>query len=527
VTATGSVGQRVRVTGHDAGAGLPGRTIFDGLAGLTARAPWCWPTLLTLAFGFYQVGRPELWRDELASWSFATRPLPSLMAAAHRSGATQLAYYLALHVWIAAFGDSVDTMRALSVLAMAAAAACVTLIGRRLAGTRAGLISGLVFALVPSVSRFAQEVRFYALAVFAATLATLLLLRALDRPSARRWVAYALCLALLGYIDVVALSVVVGHAGGEALRWRRDRDAGAAWFAPAAAAGLAACLPLVVVGVTQQGGQIDWVPRPGLSFFTLSFFARNLLYSTSVAAALIVLAVLALAAAWREAAFMTAVAVLPVAAVWLISEGPHSYFFPRYLLMTVAAWAVVVGIGLSRLNVRAAAAAVAVVAVLGAGDQQVVREPGAHNWSTYPVGSGGYYPGFAEAAAVIARQARAGDGAVYQGDGNAAGWMMTGYGIQYYLSQDLRHGVPAPRELFIAEPPAKAGVLYARPCKQMAACLGGEQRIWVVGDTRNLSKILAPGQAAVLRQRGYRLSHATDVPGLTVFLLVRDKASAR
>ncbi|HLI42828.1 MAG TPA: hypothetical protein VKV35_14445, partial [Streptosporangiaceae bacterium] len=96
------------MAGRDAGAPLPGRTAAGGLAGLTARAPWCWPALLTLALGFYQVGRPELWRDELASWTFATRPLPSLMDAARRSGATQLAYYLALHVWIAAFGDSVD-----------------------------------------------------------------------------------------------------------------------------------------------------------------------------------------------------------------------------------------------------------------------------------------------------------------------------------------------------------------------------------------------------------------------------------
>jgi hypothetical protein len=34
----------------------------------------------------------------------------------------------------------IDAMRALSVLAMAAAAACVTLVGRRLAGARAGLV---------------------------------------------------------------------------------------------------------------------------------------------------------------------------------------------------------------------------------------------------------------------------------------------------------------------------------------------------------------------------------------------------
>ena len=144
------------------------------------RVPWCWPALLTLALGFYQVGRPELWRDELASWSFGTRPLSSLLATARHTGGTQLAYYLLLHLWIMAFGDSVDAMRSLSVLAMAAAAACVTLVGRRLAGPRAGLFSGLVFALVPSVSRFAQEVRFYSLEVLIATLATLLLLRALE-----------------------------------------------------------------------------------------------------------------------------------------------------------------------------------------------------------------------------------------------------------------------------------------------------------------------------------------------------------
>jgi len=207
------------------------------LAGSAGRVAWCWPALLTLALGWYQVGRPELWRDELASWSFATRPLSSLIATTPHTGATQLVYYVLLHVWIMAFGDSVDAMRCLSVLAMAGAASAVTLVGRRLAGIRAGLISGLVFALVPSVSRFAQEVRFYALEVLVATVATLLLLRALDRPSARRWLAYAACLALLGYVDLVALSVVAGHAGGAALHRYRDRERGQLWFAAAAPAG--------------------------------------------------------------------------------------------------------------------------------------------------------------------------------------------------------------------------------------------------------------------------------------------------
>ena len=85
-------------------------TVSD-LARRAARLPWCWPALVTLVLGFYQVGRPELWRDELSSWSFGTRPLSSLIATARHTGATQLAYYLVLHVWIMAFGASVDAMR--------------------------------------------------------------------------------------------------------------------------------------------------------------------------------------------------------------------------------------------------------------------------------------------------------------------------------------------------------------------------------------------------------------------------------
>jgi hypothetical protein len=173
VTVTGYAPDDLAPTRPDgSGTGIPARrTAFDDLADRAARLPWCWPALLTLAFGVYQVGRPELWRDELASWSFASRPVPDLIA------------------------------------------------------------------LVPSVSRFAQEARFYAFAVLAATLATLLLLRALDRPSAPRWLAYTASLALLGYVDVVALSVLAGHAAGAVLRYRHRRTAGCCGSCPPSRAG--------------------------------------------------------------------------------------------------------------------------------------------------------------------------------------------------------------------------------------------------------------------------------------------------
>ncbi len=219
---------------------------------------------------------------------------------------------------------------------------------------------------------------------------------------------------------------------------------------------------------------------------------------------------------------MTALAIAPVAAVWLVSQGPYSYFFPRYLLLTVGAWAILAGIGLSRLDARIAAVAVLVVAVLGAGDQQVIREPGAHSWPSYPTGQGGSYLDYAGAAAFVARQARAGDGIVYQADEHQQRWLMIGYGLQYYLARVMPNGVPVPRELFVAATAAKAGTLYPVPCPHPAACLGAEPRIWVVGSgyAKSPYQAVTPAQATLLRQH-YRLIRVKRVRSLTIFLLAR------
>jgi hypothetical protein len=88
---------------------------------------------------------------------------------------------------------------------------------------------------------------------------------------------------------------------------------------------------------------------------------------------------------------------------------------------------------------------------------------------------------YASAAAFVARQARVGDGIVYQAREHQDSWLMVGYGLQYYLARDMPNGVPVPRELFIAHTAAEAGTLYPEPCEQPAACLGAERRIWVIG----------------------------------------------
>ncbi|MEY9969612.1 hypothetical protein ABIA33_007701 [Streptacidiphilus sp. MAP12-16] len=141
---------------------------------------WLWPMVLTLVLGLYKLSQPELWRAELASWSAASRSVPQLFRLLGHVDTSSGAYYLFLHFWIKIFGDSIVALRLPSVLAMAGAAGCVALLGRRMFSSSAGVLAGLAFAVMPAVSRYAQEARSYAFTILGVTVATMLLLRALE-----------------------------------------------------------------------------------------------------------------------------------------------------------------------------------------------------------------------------------------------------------------------------------------------------------------------------------------------------------
>ena len=275
------------------------------------------PTAVTAALGLYQINGPILWRDELATWSAASRTPPQLWAMVHNVDAVLGLYYLGLHLWMAAFGDSAAALRLPSALAMRGAAAVVALTGRRLGGTRVGLISGLIFAVIPSVSRYAQEARPYAFATLFAALATLLLLRAMERPTWLRWGCYALALAAVGASNLIALCVLAAHAaivatdfspahgahrrrgrGGRRPRPARRRPgrpgrplALLGWFSLAAIIGVALDAPVVIEGHAQSSSQIGQQPVPHVValFGVINGLWPELFSSTPVALAVIAL----------------------------------------------------------------------------------------------------------------------------------------------------------------------------------------------------------------------------------------------
>ncbi|WP_091069078.1 glycosyltransferase family 39 protein [Micromonospora humi] len=173
---------------------------------------WAVPGLLTLAVTLVGIGHAQLWRDELATWSAATRPLPDLARLTGTIDAATGPYYLLMHAWTALAGTSPTALRLPSALAMAGAAALTARLGARLAGDRAGLLAGLLFSVLPATSRYGQEARPYALATLLAVLATLLLVDGLRRPTWRRWAGYAVAVAALGLLHLIALTLLAAHA---------------------------------------------------------------------------------------------------------------------------------------------------------------------------------------------------------------------------------------------------------------------------------------------------------------------------
>lgn len=534
---------------------------------VTAYLTWGAPVVVAAALGLFEVGVPQLWRDELASWSAASRTLPQLWAMVHNIDAVLGVYYLGLHLWMAVFGDSATAMRIPSVIAMAAAAGVVALIGRRLGGGAAGLASGLVFALVPSVSRYAQEARPYAFAMLFAALATLMFLRAMERPSWSRWALYSLVLAAAGVANLIAVTVAAGHLlvllvdfcqrtvriggdgtpeSGRALPGGRPAPEGSpltllARFCVSVVVSAVLVSPLVIEGHSQQGWQIGGTPSPHVAQLIgiSGGIWQELFASVPAAAVVMVLALVALVAAPDArrrviACYALAFAIVPVVAVWVLSRGSTSYWTFRYMLFTVAAWSVGAGLGIAYLSERArrwrlarfsgslsprfvaAAVLIAVVGLVGIHDQLALRQYEAHNLWAYPeMPSNGQPVDYQAAAAVVAANERPGDAIAYQvGDSNH---YQVDTSIAYYLQ-----GKRSPAPVFQAETQVQADSLEPVECADPAACITGTPRIWVVFVTHlapDPFSALEPSQAALLQTLGYQVQTLYQENGISVALL--------
>ena len=177
-------------------------------------------TLLRFLF----IGAKSMWLDEVYSLVFSASPWPAFVRTMVGREANMVAYYLLLRPWLA-LGDGEGTVRALSALFGVATIPLLYALGARLFGRGAGAIAAAVLAVHAFAVKYSQEARGYSLLMLVAVAAGVLLVRAVERPTPRAWIAYAIVGSLVVYAHFYGVLVLGAQWLSLApLLWRR-RDA--------------------------------------------------------------------------------------------------------------------------------------------------------------------------------------------------------------------------------------------------------------------------------------------------------------
>jgi mannosyltransferase len=546
--------------GSRAGAtAVTGRGSVRRSRGLAAIAAWYWPAAAAAAvmtvFGLWGLVRDNSMGNDEVTTRYAA--MLSLHQLAHLLGnvdAVHGTYYLFMHAWIA-LGSTATVLRVPSLIAMVAAAAMVAITGTRLTGSPwAGLFSGLIMAMTPSISYYTQTARSYALVlacVVAATLALMRVLRAEESagggPHLRMWVLYGALMTVASYLNEMALLVLAAHAVTVLLA-RHGRRVFEHFVLTAVVTGVLVA-PLLLLSVRERAA-IGWIGRPGfheLGILFHDYFGGKTLVSLIIFA-FAVAAVLpprgwqwrqwrkgirdgagpedATAAWWeRSGVSLPSVAlpllVLPAGLLFAESLVTHPLYVDRYVLYGEAGAALLAGGGCYRVGqwlvhqagprLRGVAARRALLVIPGVvaclcalllnlSTQDKIRLP---QRSQFDFGSASFYLG---------AHARDGDGVLF---------------INSFFRK-ARYGYPADfrniTDLTMAQTPQQAGTFNGtdKPFASVQPLMLSYQRIWTVGNAP--SATLASTQMrneSMLLMRDFRLAGHQHFAGITVTLWVR------
>ncbi|MFJ4682301.1 glycosyltransferase family 39 protein [Streptomyces sp. NPDC088789] len=219
------------------------------------------PCVLSLALGLWGVRREgTLWRDEVVTYDMALRTPGRLWGTLADADAVHGLHYLLMQGLFRLFGDDADRLLVLrlpSVLATAAACGLLALLGRHLAGPRAGLAAGVVLAVLPPVQRYAQEGRSYALVLALVVWATYLLVRAVGTGRVRFWAGYGAVVLGACLLHEFAVLVLTAHVLVVPAHRRRA-------FLGAALPVCVLLAPLALLSATQSA-QVAWIGGIGLT----------------------------------------------------------------------------------------------------------------------------------------------------------------------------------------------------------------------------------------------------------------------
>ncbi|MGI8648076.1 MAG: glycosyltransferase family 39 protein [Mycobacteriales bacterium] len=475
---------------------------------LTVNTYWWLPTLMALVIIRYGAGRPVLGWDELATLSAAPRSVGELVGLASNIDAVLTPYYLFMHFWIQLFGDSEVALRMPSILSTAAAVGVTSMLARRLFSSKVALLTGLLLAVMPAITHYGQQARPYGFSLFFAVLATLLLFRALDHPSWWRWAGYGTATALLGLFHVLGLLLLLGHAAVMADHWRREgswkeriaqRGPYLRWIAAVGVAVLF-CLPLASIGLGQRS-QLFWLPP--MEWRSLENLPDGLFGSSAIGLVLMGVALSARSHNRLVIGQLTAIALLPVAGLYLMSFATPMWV-PRYLIYTLAVWCLLAAVTMAG-NRLGTLVIFALVLAIGVPSHQLLRQTVGQQQIDYRV-----------AMRVIGQNYQPGDGIVYD---PASAWSVRP-AVRYYLPKNR------PRDVLVTKTAAQDHSLDAQECARSEDCLRGVPRVWIFRPVSYNSTLDDfSGQVPRTLRREYTLTMTWRVANSTIEVYSRASGS--
>ena len=515
---TASAGNPVTVHGPDPAAPGPRRA---RLAGGAAWMPLI-PALVTLAIALYQIQRPSLWRDEGATLAAVHRSLPQLLHMLGHTDVVHGAYYVLMWFWTRAAGTSELALRFPSAVGMAVAAGVTAALGRRLVSARAGLAAGLVFAVLPSVTWYAQNARSYALVTALATIASYLLVRAMAAGPGRRWrwlAGYGVTVAAMGLGNIFALLLIPAHGLTLALWARHDRgveaaDAGAApaggapagqgrpvvrgWLIASAAA-LVVASPVVLISIGQRS-QVSWLkPLDAAQIASV----RQLLGPPALAATVLLVTVATFAFCALRGRLATDVPsrLLALSLPWLLlppavllaASAAHPVYSLRYIMFCAPAAALLAGAGLAALGWAGGAVGLALIVLVALPGQASDRRVGSHSEN------------LRQLSHLVAVHSRPGDALLFP----------------RLSDREFEAAYPSPyrplRDITLSQTPTQSATLLGTSASDslIRSRLASVHRLWVV-ETGN-----ERGSVPLLNGLGFQVAHRWTVSGIWLVLYTR------
>jgi mannosyltransferase len=310
---------------------------------------------VALVLGLVQLGAPSLWVDESLTADEITWPYARSLEGYY------WLYYSIEKPWAAFAGYSEWALRFPSVVAAMLSGALMVVLARRLFDRRIALLSGLFLVTSPFVVKWSQQARGYTMLLALSLLATILLLRALERGSRGAFVVYGLTFAAVIVWHPVG-GLVLGLPHLVLILQNRERFFPHGLLAAAVVLGLG--VPwFAQISMRSAGADtvIAWIPFP-----TWHTVANAVLDISGAGWFGIVLAAVGLWVLLRAekrslATWLLVWAFSPFAVAIIVSIVQH-VFLDRYLIAAAPAFALLAAVAVTGVARRLGATLVVVAA---------------------------------------------------------------------------------------------------------------------------------------------------------------------